>query len=183
MKGKGARFLCFSVLLAAMVLLSSCGAHTDSRQFPAPTGTVSVQQVSPEAVAQQAEPTLDKAGAYTTKEDVALYIHLYNRLPDRWQVYTTGIFRRRCKTKERTQEYLAGKPIFPPYYGKNLDALYDVLTSCGEPVHIRIRYPSSLRTNLGNYGQTLLRVFQEAAEANRNITVEIKESSRKEQGL
>lgn len=87
---------------------------------------------------------------------------------------TVTIDGRHCKTKEQTQEYLAGKLIFPPYYGKNLDALYDVLTSCGDPVHIRIRYPASIEANLGNYGKTLLRVFLEAAEASRNITLELK---------
>lgn len=87
---------------------------------------------------------------------------------------TVVIDGRRCKTKEQTQEYLARKPIFPPYYGKNLDALYDVLISCGEPIHVRIRYPASIEANLGNYGKTLLRVFREAAQANRNITVDVK---------
>ncbi len=81
---------------------------------------------------------------------------------------------RYCKTKEQTHEYLARKPIFPAYYGKNLDALYDVLTSCGERLHIRILYSASLEANLGNYGKKLLRVFEEAAGANKNITVEIK---------
>lgn len=81
---------------------------------------------------------------------------------------------RQCKTKKQTQEYLSGKSIFPEYYGKNLDALSDVLTSCGEPVHIRIRHPKSIEANLGNYGKTLLRVFREAADANKNIVLEIK---------
>ena len=85
---------------------------------------------------------------------------------------TVVIDGRRCKTKEQTHAYLAGKPIIPPYYGKNLDALYDVLSALGEPVHVRVRYPASIEANLGKYGETLLRVFREAAAANKNLTVE-----------
>lgn len=81
---------------------------------------------------------------------------------------------RRCKTKEETQDYLARKAIFPPHYGKNLDALYDVLTSCGESVHILIRYTCAIEANLGSYGQRLLTVFREAAEENEKIRLEIK---------
>ncbi|MBQ1459881.1 MAG: ribonuclease [Oscillospiraceae bacterium] len=32
--------------------------------------------------ATQEDPTLDESGTYTSKEDVALYIHLYGHLPD-----------------------------------------------------------------------------------------------------
>ena len=81
---------------------------------------------------------------------------------------------RRCKTKEGTQDYLARKAVFPPHYGKNLDALYDVLTGCGESLHVRVRYASAIEANLGAYGETLLTVFREAAEENENIILEIK---------
>ena len=36
----------------------------------------------PEDDPTEAEPTLDEHGSYTTKEDVALYIHLYGKLPE-----------------------------------------------------------------------------------------------------
>ena len=81
---------------------------------------------------------------------------------------------RRCKTREKTHAYLARKPFFPPYYGKNLDALSDVLASRGEPLHIRVRYGASIEANLGDYGRKLLNVLSQAAEGNENITLEIK---------
>ena len=81
---------------------------------------------------------------------------------------------RRCKTKEETHRYLAKKLCFPPYYGNNLDALNDVLTSWEEPVCFRIRYPSSIKNNLGRYGETLIRVFENAALENRNLMLEFK---------
>ena len=81
---------------------------------------------------------------------------------------------RRCKTKEQTHDYLAKKPCIPPYYGRNLDALNDVLASWSEPICFRIRYPGSIQRNLGKYGETLLRVFHDAARENKNIRIDVK---------
>jgi len=80
---------------------------------------------------------------------------------------------RRCKTKELTFAYLSKKIDFPPYFGNNLDALHDVLISYREPLHFQIRYSSSIEKNLGVWGKNLLRVFQDAAGENVNITVQI----------
>ena len=44
-----------------------------------PEETQPLQTDPPET---QPQPTLDRNGSYTTKEDVALYIHLYGRLPN-----------------------------------------------------------------------------------------------------
>lgn len=71
---------------------------------------------------------------------------------------------RRCKTKEKTHEYLAKKKGFPPYYGKNLDALADVLSSYDKNIVIKLKYTSSIRKNLGEYGETMLKIFTDAAE-------------------
>lgn len=78
---------------------------------------------------------------------------------------------RRMKTKEAAHEYLSRKPGFPPEYGKNLDALFDVLTSLAGCV-IRIRYPKSIQKNLGEYGARLLQVMDDAAKQNENIKIE-----------
>ncbi|HNX13255.1 MAG TPA: barstar family protein [Oscillospiraceae bacterium] len=80
---------------------------------------------------------------------------------------------RRCKTRELTFAYLGKKLAFPPYFGNNLDALHDVLSSCREPIHFQMRYLSSFESNLGVWGINLLRVFQHAADENRNLTIEI----------
>lgn len=39
-------------------------------------------------------------------------------------------------SREQVQDYMAEKFDFPPYYGRNLDALYDCLTDICEPVAI-----------------------------------------------
>ena len=80
---------------------------------------------------------------------------------------------RRCKTKEKTHEYLAKKKGFPPYYGKNLDALADVLSTYGKNVTIKLKYSSSIKKNLGDYGEILLKIFTDSAERGL-ISLEIK---------
>ena len=80
-------------LLALVLTLTACGAApAPEPQQPAeqePTQTA--EQVSPAeetAEPEEAPPegeeaqTLPEDGTYTTKEDVALYIHLYGHLPD-----------------------------------------------------------------------------------------------------
>ena len=80
---------------------------------------------------------------------------------------------RRCKNKEKTHEYLAKKKGFPPYYGKNLDALADVLSSYDKNITIKLKYSSSIRKNLGEYGETMLKIFTDSAEKGY-ITLEVK---------
>jgi len=80
---------------------------------------------------------------------------------------------RRCKTKEKTHEYLAKKKGFPPYYGKNLDALADVLSTYGKNVTIKLKYTSSIKKNLGDYGEIMLKIFTDASERGL-ISLEIK---------
>ena len=71
--------------------------------------------------------------------------------------------------RERAHEYIAEVLEFPDYYGKNLDALFDCLTDMGES--------SILLTNLdalemlGDYSGALLAVFEEAEQANEDLTL------------
>ncbi len=80
---------------------------------------------------------------------------------------------RRCKTKEKTHEYLAKKKGFPPYYGKNLDALADVLSTYDKNTLIKVKYSSSILKNLGEYGEIMLNIFRNTAEKGL-IQLEIK---------
>lgn len=80
---------------------------------------------------------------------------------------------RRCKNKEKTHEYLAKKKGFPPYYGKNLDALADVLSTYDKNTLIKVKYSASILKNLGEYGEIMLNIFKTAAEKG-TIQLEIK---------
>ena len=56
----------------------------------------------------------------------------------------------------------------PADYGRNLDALYDVLTSL-PPCRITLSHADCLYPLLGAYAEKLLAVFSDAASGNLNI--------------
>jgi ribonuclease inhibitor len=76
-------------------------------------------------------------------------------------------------SREIAHTYLASKLNFPCYYGKNLDALWDILSTVCEPIHIKLVNGEKLRDYLGDYGQSLLDALAEAAEANEKIVLNI----------
>ena len=57
-------------------------AEQESDQTAAPTAPAEQQQTPEETPQEPEEPELPEDGVYTSKEDVALYIYLYGRLPD-----------------------------------------------------------------------------------------------------
>lgn len=75
--------------------------------------------------------------------------------------------------KRRAHEYLKRKLRFPDYYGKNLDALWDMLSTLSEPTDIKFFNKDILTKELGTYGEDLIQVFFEAAEENKNIIFEV----------
>ncbi|MBQ7870643.1 MAG: barstar family protein [Oscillospiraceae bacterium] len=60
----------------------------------------------------------------------------------------------------------------PDYYGRNLDALYDLLTERREPVAFCLSHWAALEANLGRYAAALRRTLEEAAAANPAVTVQ-----------
>ena len=75
----------------------------------------------------------------------------------------------KCRDKTSTHEYLADTMDLPEYYGKNLDALYDVLTSITEDVCFQIINSFEIVENLGLYGTKMIKVFTDAANVNQYI--------------
>ncbi|AQS52479.1 Barstar [Jeotgalibaca dankookensis] len=73
-------------------------------------------------------------------------------------------------SREILHTILQEKLHLPDYYGRNLDALWDLLTTDFSKKMIVVRNPQSIKDNLGGYGETLLGVFRELAIKNRNIT-------------
>ena len=69
-------------------------------------------------------------------------------------------------------EYLRVQLELPEYYGKNLDALYDLLTDITSDTKIILENQELLAERLGWYGRQLLRVLRDASEDNRYLTVE-----------
>ena len=78
-------------------------------------------------------------------------------------------------TKEETHAYIAEQMGFPDYYGGNLDALYDMLTSLTEPTAVGIFLPvadmSELDIDLMIYFDSIGEVFTDAEAANPDLAV------------
>ena len=72
---------------------------------------------------------------------------------------------------ERAQahEYLAKMLNFPEYYGKNLDALYDCLMDLGDCA-VTLENADTVD---GGYGAVVLKVLEEAAQANPGLRLEV----------
>ena len=71
-------------------------------------------------------------------------------------------------------DYIARRMRFPDYYGRNLDALYDVLSTIGQPTEVVITGREQIARRLGGYAEKLLEAFTGAAQANPNLRVEIR---------
>ena len=75
--------------------------------------------------------------------------------------------------RQRTHDYLAEKLQFPAYYGKNLDALYDLLTERQDPLEVRFYHSLEMKAQLGSYGSALLHTMQEAENDNLSFVLTI----------
>ena len=60
---------------------------------------------------------------------------------------------------------------FPDWYGNNLDALHDQLTSLSQETCIELLHWEDAETALGRYAQGAKRAILDAAEKNPNLTV------------
>ena len=76
-------------------------------------------------------------------------------------------------TREALHDHLTRQLQLPLCYGRNLDALYDLLTEMTTPVTLNLVNRQALVDALGSYGAQTLRVLQDAAEENPYLTVSI----------
>ncbi len=86
---------------------------------------------------------------------------------------------KRFKGRTRAHAYLKDALRLPDYYGKNLDALYDCLGDIGEETVIVVPEVIRKKEFLGEYGQTMLRVFKDAAAENEMLKVIIQKMPEK----
>ncbi len=75
-------------------------------------------------------------------------------------------------SKSALHDILAEKLGAPEYYGRNLDALYDVLTDLND-TRIILENSEALEENLGGYGELVITVMRDAAERNDGLEIEI----------
>ena len=72
---------------------------------------------------------------------------------------------------EAVHDLFARALTLPAWYGRNLDALYDVLTERGEPLRLLVRNREALAAGLGEYAEDLLRTLADAAAENPALTL------------
>ena len=70
--------------------------------------------------------------------------------------------------------YLREKLGFPFYYGGNLDALFDELSSITEPTHITLCYSTLPQGKMVDYTPRLLTVFGDASRENYNLKLTVR---------
>lgn len=73
-------------------------------------------------------------------------------------------------TPERVQDYLALQFDFPESYGKNLDALYDMLTELTEDTCVGVFKPEEDRP-VNAYLRKVKRIFMDAEQDNPHLCV------------
>ncbi len=77
-------------------------------------------------------------------------------------------------TRQEAHEHLAERLGFPEYYGKNLDALYDLLTERSEETTIIVEDSEALAEAMNGYGRRIIKVLLAAARENGHIKVTLK---------
>ena len=77
----------------------------------------------------------------------------------------------RMTSRAAVHDYLAAALGLPDYYGRNLDALYDLLTERSEPTRLIVQGGEALTAALGGYGTALLQTLLEAAKENPALQV------------
>ena len=78
------------------------------------------------------------------------------------------------RTPSEIQDFLKAALAFPEYYGKNLDALYDMLTQWDRAATIALALPAKPAEGIREYLPRLRRVFEDAARENPRLRVQIK---------
>ena len=79
----------------------------------------------------------------------------------------------RMRSRQEAHEEIARAMQFPEYYGKNLDALWDMLTTTsGMAVMTGV---SGMLNALGGYGCRILKTFYDAAEENSRFEFKIED--------
>ena len=79
---------------------------------------------------------------------------------------------KKMKTRGEAYEHIAETLGFPEYFGKNLDALYDLLTEMSGDVSMK--NADDMINALGGYGCEIVKCFCDAAEQNPNFSFRIK---------
>ena len=76
-------------------------------------------------------------------------------------------------SKDALHDCLANGLQLPSYYGRNLDALFDLLTERGEETEIVVTEWEALSLQLGHYAAALMDTLYDAAKENPKLTIKV----------
>ena len=76
-------------------------------------------------------------------------------------------------SRSAVHDYLKQQLNFPDYYGRNLDALFDLLTQIGSHTVITLIHQEEMFEKLGSYGEVLLETLEQAADENPYLTFSV----------
>lgn len=76
---------------------------------------------------------------------------------------------KKMTTRAMAHDYLKCLLTLPDYYGRNLDGLWDILSTYSESISISLVNADTLIESLGDYGQSIIDVFQDADRENKHI--------------
>ncbi|MBQ8093614.1 MAG: barstar family protein [Clostridia bacterium] len=82
---------------------------------------------------------------------------------------------RNIETPKALQIYLQYQMNFPEWYGRNLDALYDMLTDYAEPVSLVLTVSKAPGDEMKSYLGRVKRVLEDAADENNHFSFRILE--------
>ena len=80
---------------------------------------------------------------------------------------------KKMDTREHAHHHLKKQLRLPAWYGANLDALWDLLSTCGEAVQVTLVNRGDLTSALGEYGEQLIRVLEDAERQNSKLSFRI----------
>lgn len=75
------------------------------------------------------------------------------------------------KSKEELHNTIFYQLALPDYYGRNLDALWDVLSTWSAPLRIEVTHTELLKMHLADYADALLELLRDAAAENNTVTL------------
>ena len=78
---------------------------------------------------------------------------------------------RKMLNRRAVHDHLAEQLHLPDYYGRNLDALYDLLTERNAPLRLVVQHRDVLLAWLGEYGTALCQTLEDADRANPGLQV------------
>jgi len=73
---------------------------------------------------------------------------------------------RQISTREAFHDAMASRLRLPDFYGENLDALYDCLSTIGQKTTLNLIGVQALINNLGSYGRAAINAMERAEREN-----------------